>query len=109
MKDILIMHSNIERSMYTLEDPEAEEYIENMLEHQQGYDLDQLLPPNGQQSVDAIEKAVPGRGRESNFLSIVRQTFLILVVFDTLLTFIIWFMYCQVLLFMCLKIYQRKM
>ena len=93
----------------TLEDPGVEEYIGNKLEQQQSYDMDRPLLPNGQQSVDVMERAVTGRGRERNILSPVRQTFIILVVFDMLLAFTIWFMYCQVLLYLYLKFFQRKL
>lgn len=92
MKDILI-NTLI---MHTLEDPEAEEYIGKMLDQQQSYDLDQQLIPNGQQSVYITERAVTVRGRQIS-LSTARKTFLILVGFDMVLTFIIWCMYCQVL------------
>lgn len=124
------MSSNSEGPLHNLRDPRAEEYIGNMLEQEQGDERQRLLPPGVtqaentgfliphgpythqyyiQRSVDDIERSVTLREGESKFImSPVRRMFCGLVVFDMMLTFIMWILYCQVLLFRLLKIFQRK-
>ena len=115
------MSSNPKGPLHNLRDPRAEEYIGNMLEQEQGDERQRLLPPavtqaedTGvpilhdpyahqyyiQRSVDDIERAVSLREGESRFImSPVRRMFCGLVVFDMMLTFIMWILYCQVILF----------
>ena len=95
------MSSNPEESLHTLKDPGLVKYFKNMLEQEQGGDQEQLLRSNGQQSADDSERALAGRERERIITLPVRRMFCALVIFDVVLTFIMWYIYFdEVLLFL---------